>query len=178
MKVPIGESLTDLEGPSWEDGEMRRMQRHNRASWAKMTNLSGWWAQPLKPYQAHGDVATEADEADSLSQPEWEDALDYLREREGKNGLSELMIPVVVLPHRWRHRDHLDQQHLERLWCVLRVSTDMANVSRAIAVRKKLYETKLVTPQPSQAYSLSAHRRVDTLCHAMPDTLVIIYCWI
>jgi len=112
-------------------GTMRMMKRQSRASWAKMTNPAGWWAQSPKRYSStlrgfgrSRWILMIWHNQDGRMQPTtsmketWN--MTHLN-----SGFRRLFNPKQIMT-LW----HLHRQHWESLWCVLRLSPEYRKCCR------------------------------------------------
>jgi len=99
MMAAIGDSLSDLacsdDGENGEDEheetELGKLSEDDEPGWVMGTisktvqqRMESFWQKQMK--------------LDELTQPGWEDAADYFRERDKMYGRAELRVPVVVQP--------------------------------------------------------------------------------
>jgi len=103
MLVAIGDSLSDLagsnDGEDGEDGEdeddeeteQRKLSEDDEPGWV-MGTITKTVQQRMERFRQ------KQMKCDKLTQPGWEDAADYLRERNKKYGTSELRVPAGVQP--------------------------------------------------------------------------------
>jgi len=105
MLVAIGDSLSDLpssdDGEDWEDEddketEQGKLSDDDEPGWVMgtITKTVQQRMESFRPKQM---------KLDELTQPRWEDAADYLCERDEKCGTSELRVPAVVQPQTNDH---------------------------------------------------------------------------
>jgi len=107
----------------WRMGKMRMMKRQHRASWAKMVNLAGWWAQSPKWYSSTWR---------GFGQSRWSLTNCNIRVGRRQRSTSVKVIRSMTYPN-WGFQQllnckrimmllHLHRQHSERLWSVLTLS--------------------------------------------------------
>jgi len=100
MLVAIRESLSDL--PSSDDGEDGEDEDHEQTEQGNLSedDKPGWVMGTITQtvQQRMERFRQKQMKLDELTQPGWEDAADYFREREEKYGTSELRVPAVVQP--------------------------------------------------------------------------------
>ena len=100
MLVAIGDSLSDL--ASSDDGEdvedegdeetaQGKLSKDDEPGWV-MGTITTTVQQSMERFQ-HNQM-----KLDELTQPGWEDAVDYFCERDEKYGTTELRFPAVVQP--------------------------------------------------------------------------------
>jgi len=99
MMAAIGDSLSDLaSSDDGEDGEdedeeteLGKLSEDDEPGWV-MGTISKMVQQRMESFRQ------KQMKLDELTQPGWEDAADYFRERDKKYGTAELRVPVVVQP--------------------------------------------------------------------------------
>jgi len=100
MLVAIGDSLCDLassdngengEDEDDENTEQRKLSDDDEPGWV-MGTITKTVQQRMESFRQ------KQMKLDKLTQPGWEDAADYFRERDKKYGTSELRVPAVVQP--------------------------------------------------------------------------------
>jgi len=99
MMAAIGDSLSDLaSSDDGEDGEdededteQGKLSEDDEPGWV-MGTITKTVQQRMESFRQ------KQMKLDELTQPGWEDAADYFREREKKYGTAELRVPVVVQP--------------------------------------------------------------------------------
>ena len=99
MMAAIGDSLSDLassdDGQDGEDEdaetEQGKLSEDNEPGWV-MGTITKTVQQRMERF------CQKQMKLDELTQPGWEDAADYFRERDKKYGTAELRVPVVVQP--------------------------------------------------------------------------------
>jgi len=98
MLVAIGDSMSDLassddgedgEDEDDEETEQGKLCEDDEPGWV-MGTITKTVQQRMKRFRQ------KQMKFDELTQPEWEDAADYFRERDKKYGISELRVPAVV----------------------------------------------------------------------------------
>jgi hypothetical protein len=99
MMAAIGDSLSDLaSSDDGEDGE----DEDEETEQGKLSedDEPGWVMGTItKTVQQHMESFRQKQmKLDELTQPGWEGAADYFRERDKKYGIAELKVPVVVQP--------------------------------------------------------------------------------
>jgi len=99
MMAAIGDSLSDLgssdDGEAGEDEdeetELGKLSDDDEPGWV-MGTISKTVQQRMESFRQRQM------KLDKLTQPGWEDAANYIRERDTKYGIGELRVPVVVQP--------------------------------------------------------------------------------
>ena len=99
MMADIGDSLSDLaSSDDGEDGEdedeeteLGKLSEDDEPGWV-MGTISKTVQQRIESFRQ------KQMKLDELTQPGWEDAADYFRERDKKYGTAEFRVPVVVQP--------------------------------------------------------------------------------
>jgi hypothetical protein len=98
MLVAIGDSLNDL--VSSDDGEDEEDEDDEETKQGKLSDDDepGWVMGTITKTVQHRmeSFCQKQMKLDELTQPGWEDAADYLRNRDKKYGTSKLRIPAVV----------------------------------------------------------------------------------
>jgi len=98
MLVTIGDSLSDL--ASSDEGEDGENEDDDDTEQGKLSedDEPGWVMGTITKmvHQRMESFRQKQMKLDELSQPGWEDAADYFRERDKKYGMFELMVPAVV----------------------------------------------------------------------------------
>jgi len=100
MLVAIRDSLSDLaSSDDGEDGEEEDDDETEQGNWSD-DDKPGWvMGTIIKTVQQRMERFRQKQmKLDELTQPGWEDAADYFRERDEKYGTTELRVPVVVQP--------------------------------------------------------------------------------
>jgi len=100
MLVAIGDSLSDL--ASSDDGEDREDEDDEETEQGKLSedDEPGWLMGTItKAVQQRMErFRPKQMKLDELTQPGWEDAADYFRERDMKYATFELRVPAVIQP--------------------------------------------------------------------------------
>jgi len=100
MLVATGDSISDL--ASSNDGEDGKDEDDEETEQGKLSDddQPGWVMGTItKTVQQRMESFRQKQmKLDELTQPRWEDAADYFRERDKKYGTSELRVPAVVQP--------------------------------------------------------------------------------
>jgi len=100
MLVAVWDSLSDLassdDGEDWEDEDDEETKQGNLSEddepgWV-MGTITKTVQQRMERFRQTQMMLHE------LSQPGWEDAADYFRERDQKYGTTEMRVPAVVQP--------------------------------------------------------------------------------
>jgi len=100
MLVAIGDSLSDLassdDGEDWEEEDDEETEQGNLSE----DDEPGWvMGKIIKTVQQRMERFCQKQmKLDELTQPGWEDAADYFRERDKKSGTTKLRVPAVVQP--------------------------------------------------------------------------------
>jgi hypothetical protein len=100
MLVAIGDSLSDLaSSDDGEDGEEEDDEETEQGNLSE-DDEPGWVMGTItKTVQQRMERFRQKQmKLDELTQPGWEDAADYFRERDKKYGTTELRVPAVVQP--------------------------------------------------------------------------------
>jgi hypothetical protein len=100
MLVAIGDSLSDLaSSDDGEDGEEENDEETEQGNLSE-DDEPGWVMGTItKTVQQRMERFRQMQmKLDELTQPGWEDAADYFRERDKKYGTTELRVPAVVQP--------------------------------------------------------------------------------
>jgi hypothetical protein len=101
MLVAIRDSLSDIaSSDNGEDGEDEDDEETEQGKLSE-DDEPGWVMGTItKTVQQHMERFRQKQmKLDKLAQPGWEDAADYIRERDKKYGTSELRVLAVVQPH-------------------------------------------------------------------------------
>jgi len=100
MLVAIGDSLSDLASSDvGEDGEDEDNEETEQGKPSEDDEPSWVMGTITKMVQQRVETFRQKQmKFDKLTQPGWEDAADYFRERDKKYGTSELRVPAVVQP--------------------------------------------------------------------------------
>jgi len=100
MLVATGDSISDL--ASSDNGEDGEDEDDEETEQGKLSDddQPGWVMGTItKTVQQRMESFRQKQmKLDELTQPRWEDAADYFRERDKKYGTSELRVPAVVQP--------------------------------------------------------------------------------
>jgi len=100
MLVVLGDSLSDLaSSDDGEDGEEEDDEETEQCNFSE-DDEPGWVMGPItKTVQQRMERFRQKQmKLDELTQPAWEGAADYFRERDTKYGTTELRVPAVVQP--------------------------------------------------------------------------------
>jgi hypothetical protein len=100
MLVVIGDSLSDLARPDdGEDGEEADDEETEQGNLSEDDEPSWVMGTMTKMVQQHMERFRQKQmKLDEVTQPGWEDAANYLRERDKKYGTTELRVLAVVQP--------------------------------------------------------------------------------
>jgi len=126
MLVAIRDSLSDLEySDDGEDGEdedeeeseQGKLSKHDESRWV-MGTITTTVQQHMERFRQKQMKLEE------VTQPEWEHAADYFRERDKKYSTSELTVQQSFSTKRMTTLWHLQWQHFESIWSVLTLSLE------------------------------------------------------